>query len=689
MRRLSRFILVLVALSAGSSRASGAPDVVTCFALDDAHVVAKFDVAVTSASANDPANYALGSGSTIHSAVRTLPNIVILTITSSLSPGDLESLTIANLVADSTLAMMGAPQTRYFHHGVVSVADVQAPDPGALADTSCEDRSRFAGPGGGGGAPVTVVGVCVAPWNDYSQVAMHDTTGPGPRKGLFVDCPSLRLYPGTVYRFTGRIEERGGQTRMRNVIHRDSLYVTPRRMTDYLTAVRSPSMLNETSCDASQSIFTGEDYEGALVRLVGLRVWRADPENEMFVVGPVGSPADTVGVVNLNVMGHYAYDAGTELNLTGVVVERDGRFFIAPRGHDDIELGKPDFVYHGMYHWIFGPGLASVHGVAPHDTLRVVGLAGDGRDGLRVRLPQGTQFWTGQMKIEQNVFGAPSDIVNIEITYREKQGDPIEMVQAKIEGSTKAKNLATGVIKADPNQTTDTQDVTNRVNANESARTKKKLGGAIVSNGGDVVEEVDLDSERDTIQFSTSEAAPGFSPLFTAIDVAVENRHLKTTLRWDSPLTLSITRNQDVVTAVGDELVVQQTEALDEIEALTDIYITLRDAASISLMGERVETLLAGNRDVDPIHLRTRPRILAPGTIAFERTGPALGFCVQVVDVRGRLWWKACAEPGRRSLVWRPGHGDVSPGPGIYFARIQPAGGAPVELLKVPLIDVR
>lgn len=521
-------LLVTAAVCLLTARAALAapPVLLTAFSVDEAHVLVKFDVPVTPASATHAANYALASLGSVDQATLVASGLVLLTVTTSLTPGDLEVLTVAGIADSLSGSPMPTPQALSFHFGVVTVHDIQTPDTGALAD-SCADRSRFAGSGEEPGDPVTFIGVAAAPFNLHSQAIMCDTSASTPRGGLFVNCAALPVYPGIVYRITGRIIERAGETMLKSVTYRESLYVTPRSLAEFELHPSSPSMIDRIACDSTQSMLTGEDFEGQLVHFDWLRIWRADPLHERFVVGPETDPADTVGVLNLNTDTHYAYDAGRLLDLTGAVVFREGRFWIAPRGHGEVALKNPDLIMHGLPHWIFGPGQATMVGVPPADTLKITGLAGDGSDGVRIGLSPPGQSWSASIALTPGSPNGPTERLTGDVSYSAKQGDPdIDMFVCECEAVEKSRNTSTGTVTTGRDSQTDTKDVGDKVAAGGAARTKKKAGkGAIVNPGGGGPTQVDFDSDRDTTYYVECVAPPGESPMPQSFRMRIANEH--------------------------------------------------------------------------------------------------------------------------------------------------------------------
>src|SRR5262249_49116798 len=65
-------------------------------------------------------------------------------------------------------------------------------------------------------------------------------------------------------------------------------------------AVQTIGVLRDTTCDAAQSLTTGEDYEGMLVQLVDVKtVEERSAGQDFFVAGPYPSNPDSILIDNL------------------------------------------------------------------------------------------------------------------------------------------------------------------------------------------------------------------------------------------------------------------------------------------------------------------------------------------------------------------------------------------------------
>lgn len=318
------------------------PNLMEAYPLEDNKLRLLFDKNLNLASAQNAGNYSLGSGlsgSTVNNAtlVGGAGTVVELTITTVLSDGDAETITAQNIGTASCPTCLEPSQTLGFAQGVISIAIIQAPDPAHLSP--CDDRSRFAGAGANPGTRLTVRGVAVQ--NFGALYYIEDAAG-GPRSGISIFAPSAPLTNGHRYRIACRAQEFGGETELANTvdIFDEGIDGVP------APSVQSVNDLSDSSCDASQVVNTGEDWEGDLIRVLQVRVvnWNTQPMDpsaggSFRVVQDAGGGApDTIVVSNLG--NHYTYDptAGDTLNVTGILHSLLGAFVILPRGDEDLSL---------------------------------------------------------------------------------------------------------------------------------------------------------------------------------------------------------------------------------------------------------------------------------------------------------------------------------------------------------------
>jgi hypothetical protein len=334
------------------------PTLVTAYSISGNQVRVVFDQDVTTGSATNTSNYALSSFSSINAAVMDGTQAAVVSITNDLSAGELERITVNGIVSASSGIPMVDPQSHEFVSGVLSVADVRAPDPDYLGAPTCSDRSRFAGLGSALGPTLTVDALCSASLAGVSYLA--DTTNTNVRTGLAVvgtGAPE-RSEHGLV---VGNVAEEAGGT----VLHMGpaALAAKPcigqcdRKFGCILLGCRNQICfylcliigvgadnalahgLRNTECDAEETVLTGRDYESAMVGFGQLRVLDSTPPGGGFRALPIDNTTDTVTVTNEGGAYTYAAQAGAIVGVEGVALWRNGRYVVAPRDDDDIVIG--------------------------------------------------------------------------------------------------------------------------------------------------------------------------------------------------------------------------------------------------------------------------------------------------------------------------------------------------------------
>ncbi len=309
------------------------PAVTDGYAIADNQYRIVFDRSVTTASATNSANYSLASLGIVNAAVMDGSSAVILTVSGTgLSHGDPETVTVNGVVGLVDGVAMTTPASVTFFFGVLTIAEIQAPDPGALAGAPCVDRSSFAGAGSTLGTRMTFHGVATAGFGNLNY--LQDETG-GPRSGIALFAPTVPLVTGHRYLVAGAVQEFVGETEVANEVflRDDGVGSVPSAILDPV------SVLRDTTCDDAQSLLTGEDLEGVLVRADSVRVAEDAPAGGSFhVAGRYGVFADTILVANG--ASSYTFDPspGQLLRVTGVLTFRSGRFQLQPRNNADIIL---------------------------------------------------------------------------------------------------------------------------------------------------------------------------------------------------------------------------------------------------------------------------------------------------------------------------------------------------------------
>jgi hypothetical protein len=255
-----------------------------------------FDRDLTLASAQNVLNFILVStGNPVDAAVRQVDKRVVhCKITNGLANGDPEGVTVNGVVNNNNNVAMTVAATRNFFNGVMPIATVQAPDPTALAASPCDDRSKFSGAGNqNSGQRMSTRGVCIATIGSTSWI---ETAAGGNRSGIAVFAPSTALVVGHQYLVAGATQEFFTETELAGTvfIKDEGVVATP------APTVQTVHVLRDTTCDASQSLTTGEDFEGMLVKLVDVKtVEERNPGQDFFVAGPYPSNPDSILIDNL------------------------------------------------------------------------------------------------------------------------------------------------------------------------------------------------------------------------------------------------------------------------------------------------------------------------------------------------------------------------------------------------------
>ena len=295
-----------------------------------------FDRNLTQISAEDENNFTIASSlGPPDVAIRQVSNnIVHLKVTTGQAPGATQGITVNGVVNAANNQPMTSAGNRTMWEGVTPITLVQAPDGPSLGGSPCVDRSKFAGPGSTNGDRITVRGVCTA---TYGSTYFLQTAGGGNRSGLQVFAPLATLTPGRQYLLAGNIVEFFGETQFTsNVFVRDEGAVAPPAAVTQTIAV-----LQDTTCDATQSILNSEDYEGMLVKLVNVKITEERSAGQSFgVAGPYPTLQDTILIDN-NITRTFDPNQGYYVTVTGVLEVASTLFAgspwrIQPRNDADI-----------------------------------------------------------------------------------------------------------------------------------------------------------------------------------------------------------------------------------------------------------------------------------------------------------------------------------------------------------------
>ncbi len=320
------------------------PNVNDAYPVADNLIRIVFDRDVTAASATNTNNNSLASFGTVDAAVMDGTSAAIITVTNGLNHGDLETVTVNNVVGTDNLLAMTSPQSRTFVNGVLTCAETEAPNPDSLAVPfpNCFDKSRFAGSGGrvaSGvfGPRMTVTGTAVAV---YQALYYINDENQGLRGGVSVFAPTTPLQIGRRYRIVGQIQEFGSETEVVGVV--DVTDLGPgTALTGLPVTVANAA---RDTCDSAQALLDGEEYECMLAKLSYVKVVQKItplPNTGFHVAGPNPTFGDTIFVSSLNTaLGTTATfvhpPLGMVMTVTGVLHYANSSFRLCPRNLSDI-----------------------------------------------------------------------------------------------------------------------------------------------------------------------------------------------------------------------------------------------------------------------------------------------------------------------------------------------------------------
>lgn len=333
-------------------QAATPPGVTDAYPVADNKIRVVFDRDVTPASATTATNYTLSSTfGPANSAIMDGTSAAIVTITNGLAHGDLETININGIVGLANGLAMTTAVPKTFYNGVLSCAEVQAPNPDSVAAAfpNCVDRSRFAGAAGQIsqgllGTRMSMTGVTAGDFTPLTYLADEPVA---PRGGVSVFAPPIPLVEGRRYLVAGAVQEFFGETEVSGLVYQVDLGTAP-------TAPVSPISIHTAvmdTCSPNPLLIDGEDYEGMLVKLSYVKKVRrifADgtgnhPTNGFHVNGPLGAVTDTIFIQNLNnQLG--AFDTtnvnygtfGHVYDITGVLHYTGNSFRVCPRDKAEI-----------------------------------------------------------------------------------------------------------------------------------------------------------------------------------------------------------------------------------------------------------------------------------------------------------------------------------------------------------------
>jgi len=227
-------------------------------------------------------------------------------------------------------------------NGLLTAEEVQRANPDSLAGTPCTDRSRFAGTAGqvSQGAVGTRASMGATVSAVYGSIYYMMDPGNVNRGGVAAFAPPATLTAGRQYRLVGGVQEFFGETEFSNIIAVTDLGASsvPTPVTVY---VRQAAL---DTCDASNVLSDGEDFEGRLVTVPEAKVvqrFPTLPTNGFHIVDLRTFP-DTIFVENFNgvLSPLVSPPLGDKVSITGTVHYSGGSFRITPRNYGDIvDLG--------------------------------------------------------------------------------------------------------------------------------------------------------------------------------------------------------------------------------------------------------------------------------------------------------------------------------------------------------------
>ncbi len=311
------------------------PNLADAYSVHDDTIRVVFDRNVEQTSAEDVGNYSLASFGIINSATLVEPNVVHLALDpgNNLPDGTAETVTVSGVKDAAFNLPIITPQDRSFANGVMAIGQIQAPDPLFLG-SPCEDRTAFGGSGSAVGTRLTFRGVVTAAFGNLYYMQDDSPT----RSGIAAFAPIVPLTEGHQYLWAGAVQEYFNETEATsNVYLRDegaAAMPTP--------VLGTVAVFGDSACDGSQSMQTGEDYEGMLVKLEHVRITNNQPAGSGFLVaGPCCTFPDTMNVTESSTYPFsFVADSLHTIDVTGILRFSFSLFRVAPRTDADIvDLG--------------------------------------------------------------------------------------------------------------------------------------------------------------------------------------------------------------------------------------------------------------------------------------------------------------------------------------------------------------
>ncbi len=347
------------------------PSVTDAYSVSNDSMRVQFDRPVsptnTGGGALNPAHYTFPDlTGTAVGGVMDGTQAVIMKVTTSLTPGQQQHVQVNGVsnTANPPLTM-STPADRYFTQGIVTIMQIQGPQPDSLALVPCKDVANFLAPQLSPGVPwpnaqrVTYQGVCtgILPGGTPIYFIQDPTGTPSPpstmpgvyaRSGVAVFAPPTALIRGNKYEMVSTIQEFGAGapnatvTEMTGVSYmRNFGPVVPPTPT-----AETIQSLQDTTCDVAQNKDTFEDWEGVLMQITNAKITNhqngtADYTQNFRVAGPYPDVTYDILVDNDAGTDKFAHTSwfpafGHIVTVTGVAHMSFGEPRLEPRDSTDI-----------------------------------------------------------------------------------------------------------------------------------------------------------------------------------------------------------------------------------------------------------------------------------------------------------------------------------------------------------------
>jgi hypothetical protein len=239
---------------------------------------------------------------------------------------------------------MTTPNDRYFTWGLVTIQQIQGPNPDSLALVPCRDVANFLNPPVGP-QRVTYRATCTNILPGGSPIYFIEDVAGGARSGVAVFAPPVALIKGNKYLMVSTIQEFGSGGPNASITEMTGVSYLRNEGAGTIPAppVKTVHVLADTSCDATQSADTHEDWEGVLVQVTNVKITSVGRTftNNFNVAGPYPACSDTILIDNDAGTAKFAQATfqpsfGQILQVTGVVHSSFGIPRLEPRDSTDI-----------------------------------------------------------------------------------------------------------------------------------------------------------------------------------------------------------------------------------------------------------------------------------------------------------------------------------------------------------------